>query len=817
MLEYRYYISITYKNGDESKDIKPENIAQLHCTSEFEGQNMPQIYGVFHLDRNFIDDIIKNASTAYFILNIQKVLESDETETKIPTEFCGDCVYLVNSDINYNKEIDYAGDNATKEDIYREIHIGMMFKNIIEYNKQNSNGIIVDTAMMNAVTSLFGETPLLIENFKYNEVIDQLVVPPQETLSKAIQFFNNIKVFYDTQYRFFIDPTCAYLISSSGKAVQRADEKYNSIIFKIHGVDDPDMLIPGMEEDDANKCYTIDINVKDTNYQIDNDTCKVVNTLQAIINPSKDNSFLSSTSLKKIMSDVQGKFDSLNSSIKSQVNAIKAMPGSMRNYKIDITDNSNKVKEYGDKFSSLTDSCITEINALPTEQPVNPDGTPATTTLPVMDAATKQAKISQIKTWLAAMQTSIANFINIKSLMKSSTSGTLGTMAAVTNLPSIINSISVVNAYDNKNTLATMKTAASSLCSSNISDITSNLIPTASYGDDAAALAQNIQTEAAALSADPILLQISQDMATVISGIKTETSSAKSTLDSYKKLPDILGGILKDISSPVNSIKNLSVNIREEITSYKSNLGNYISTLKSQSANLVSAFTSATDSAGANGLSLASLSSIKSNINSISDISKIGTLGANSIDVDLSLKDDGTGSNIIAVGNDNANYIKNIKSSIENKVNRFTLNKVGLDCSIFTINKQYTIKNYDAHSDKDGTFILTRKILMWFRQDDKFVLSTMLEFNKVAESSNTADSKEATKTSDQSSDTVTTQDIDAVIAKGKSIISNVSSNGLSIDTIQSIASEATTINEDYNKMQTVNSAKTVLDKTTTTN
>ena len=65
-------------------------------------------------------------------------------------------------------------------------------------------------------------------------------------------------VFYNTQYLFFIDePYCTYLISRSGKGIQKKDEKFKDVYINIHKTTDDDMVIQGMYEDNEKSQYRV--------------------------------------------------------------------------------------------------------------------------------------------------------------------------------------------------------------------------------------------------------------------------------------------------------------------------------------------------------------------------------------------------------------------------------------------------------------------------------------------------------------------------------------------------------------------------------
>lgn len=86
---------------------------------------------------------------------------------------------------------------------------------------------------------------------------------------------------------------------------------------------------------------------------------------------------------------------------------------------------------------------------------------------------------------------------------------------------------------------------------------------------------------------------------------------------------------------------------------------------------------------------------------------------------------------IVRLPNNNANMLKNIQASANSSSTTISINKNDLDSSIFTLNKRYLFRNYDKYSDKDGDFLLTRKRELFIREDDSFVMNTMMNFEQV--------------------------------------------------------------------------------------
>ena len=746
---------MTYKNNNTYIGINPENIKHLFIDSDFDNDNMPRMYGVFHLDKNVIDEITLNAKTASIYVNIQKVVIDDETETKLPTNYTGECAYFISNDINYNKEIDYAAE-PDREDLYKQIHMGLMFKAPIEYNKQTVNTTIMNTTMLNSVMQFFQNIPLLLEGFTYNDVIEQLVVPPQDSLSKTVAFFNSVKVFYDTHYRFFMDNKCAYLISSSGKAVPRADEKYSSVIFTIHPVTDDSAMVLGMEEDDQNKCYTIDVNVIDTKYTIDNDTFKTINSLSSIINPSKENDILNSDGIKGIMENIETKFKNINETVKSKVDQIKSMPNALRGIRIGITDNSNKANLLSKSIIGHANDLIAQIKLIPDPQPQPPSGTgtgTGTSAEPppfTMTPEEKQQKIKAITDSISTITSETSTFCSLKSLIGGCCNGTINTMQSTTNLPSAINAITTINAFENKNFLQTMHNTSKSFNFKNVLDIQNTLMPKIDNGRMAGASSNSILAIAEQLGGNvPEILKIATAMKPEVDSYNKQVTLSAASLKSYRSIPDILGSIHSSIDGSVLGVSKLKTDLSDYVTNYKTELGSLTTNAKQNIATLVASAGNVGKMLSSKGLSAEVIAGIGKDITKIKDISQIGKLGVSALDVKLSFISDGSGNKVIRVNNDNVNYLKNLKSLIENKANKLALNKVDLDCDTFTINKEYTIKNYDAHSNKDGTFLLSRKVETFLREDDKFVLNTMLEFDKLAANITSTESKDAMKTSEQ--------------------------------------------------------------------
>ena len=77
-----------------------------------------------------------------------------------------------------------------------------------------------------------------------------------------------------------------------------------------------------------------------------------------------------------------------------------------------------------------------------------------------------------------------------------------------------------------------------------------------------------------------------------------------------------------------------------------------------------------------------------------------------------------------------------MKYELELSAATLYINKNDLDTSVITPNKEYTVKNYDTHSDKNGRFLLCQKKEIYIREGDSFILNMALMLKKIPENTN---------------------------------------------------------------------------------
>lgn len=92
-------------------------------------------------------------------------------------------------------------------------------------------------------------------------------------------------------------------------------------------------------------------------------------------------------------------------------------------------------------------------------------------------------------------------------------------------------------------------------------------------------------------------------------------------------------------------------------------------------------------------------------------------------------------SKMIRLPNANSRLLDNMISSVDNSSIQLLVQKTDIDSSVFTINKEYLVKADEVYGSEkyNGRYILSHKRELYIRNDEEFVMNTMLLFEKVLE------------------------------------------------------------------------------------
>lgn len=369
MANYRYKISFTYMHKvskTKYDEYNFDNMNVLGCIvhSDFNNNNMPIIIMDISIESKIANILVDTANIQndYIILNINKFNIDDEMEIELPY-ISGIFNYYTFEQINKHASLDYNEEiNANNpNNLTRQLKIGLIKNNNILSNAISLNGIITNkTTMQDVVQYCFEKTgmPTLVEQFDYNTILNQAILPPLNSLSKILRYLNSISVFYKTQYRFFIDFDTIYLISSSGNAIPQKGETIHSILFDIGDVGDRESKIEGMYTIKQQGLYYIPITFNDCQLADNYITSQQYSSIAAITNSDYTNSKLNlrsgdnSVNLTKtirINNDNTHMIENISSSIANSNTNVSI-------YKVGV-DNSifTPNKEYSIKYSNTYD------------------------------------------------------------------------------------------------------------------------------------------------------------------------------------------------------------------------------------------------------------------------------------------------------------------------------------------------------------------------------------------------------------------------------------------------------------------------------
>ena len=770
-LKYEYYIDLYYNCMDykEPKLIDQKNIKSLTIYKEYDKYNMPIATMNLHIDKKFADNIIKNSKTATMIMAVYKYQLDNNAAIK-QLYFKHEFSYLTDDDTNKTEDIDYAKTDSKdedREDVYRILKLGLISKKLVDRNLSPNNATIYKSSMQNIIVDLLniGE-PLLIEPFTETELVEQLIIPPKESLSKTLDYLNTIRVFYNTGYRFFMDLDNIYLVSKSGKATLRNIDKYATIKFNLSDIGGKEeAILEGFRDDDKTKSYIVDIPTTDIKYGKDNITDKELNGFTAVIDASKT---VQQSYLKN--SRAFGGIFGVYQNIMNTMNAIKKVSSSVRQVVKNIhqtTDtikgNFNQIVEQAKESKSVIDTVATQAEALLRELPKTAlDGTAEVVGLDGVvrksDTNIKDVLTNIIKHTVVMQTTSTNTVEKSEDKFGKFKEAYTGQIYHIENFGSLVGAISPINFTDNTAQLTKevsklpekreqskihFKESMTDFNAEYTKYITSNEIIVNSLNDTPDKLfyvtkkdntGKAIEThelDLRALKSNlPELVKNLDFSKMKLSDMKGFTEQMKNSLKLNANVGD---GLKKQIAATREIPKDFSKQILEGANTYIKSLQD---TKNIAIANTKNSIINTTKSLGALKSNLSSLyQSGSTAISGISDMSKVGTNGESMIDVALDLTDiveDLGKRKLIRIPNDNMGLIKNFKHALELKSVYLSLSKQQLDNSIFNMNLKYLINNNTKEHKEDTTdYIMLSKIEVYTNQGERFLATTNMTFAKL--------------------------------------------------------------------------------------
>lgn len=279
---YRYNIELRYLYNDKEVIIDSSNIKNQIINYDYINNNTPVILLKVALDKNMIDDMIKNHKTKYITLKITKY--EYDSSFRIDKNYINDqfVYYLDTNNLNTNKDLDYSTTTANSKDLYKIVTIGLVKQSLIDNNKILINGFFNNKPLIDILLCYLSHMKLLIEPLADNVPLGNILIPPIASVSEFLKYIDSQYSIYDTRYRFFIDIDRTYLLSSSGTAVQAKNEDYYIVIFNVSESSSLQSKNQGMYIDKTTKSYMIDLDTTDINPSEDIATNKIYDTVIGI-------------------------------------------------------------------------------------------------------------------------------------------------------------------------------------------------------------------------------------------------------------------------------------------------------------------------------------------------------------------------------------------------------------------------------------------------------------------------------------------------------------------------------------------------------
>lgn len=273
---YKYSASMTLA-FDENDVIKLNSlyIKGIVIDYNYDENNFPLLYVTVAVPYNIKEKLIANQSTGTVIFTIKKFIVNGDFPGLLIDYIEDKFVYFMPNSASDTYEAYKIENPEGSEDISKVYTIGLISLNHINKSKKSINGIVKKGSKSSVIYYILKEHNLLMEPLQYNSIMNSMILPPMGSVSSALKYFNDLEVFYDTPYRFFMDFDVTYLMSSSGKLIPKKGSTLNNVIINIRDTFD-EANMEGMVTNkelgayiinaSASFCSIIDSSINDKGY-----------------------------------------------------------------------------------------------------------------------------------------------------------------------------------------------------------------------------------------------------------------------------------------------------------------------------------------------------------------------------------------------------------------------------------------------------------------------------------------------------------------------------------------------------------------------
>ena len=253
---YRYTADLKYVLNGTVYDIDTPSIKTMAIDRDYINRNMPMVFITLGVYQSLANKMRLNQDTGYFILDVKRCIYNSGNPDLFTNYISDKFIYFIAGDIDIDNSVEYKEDEPDENII---VTLGLLSADHVNKNKKIINGV-VDGKLSSIMYYVTSGLPVLIEPVKNNVMMKELVLPPLNSVAKALEYLNSVQVFYDTPYIFFIDFDMSYLLSSSGKSVKAKNDTITTVIMNIfHWEDDPESKIQGINTNKGQSVYQINI------------------------------------------------------------------------------------------------------------------------------------------------------------------------------------------------------------------------------------------------------------------------------------------------------------------------------------------------------------------------------------------------------------------------------------------------------------------------------------------------------------------------------------------------------------------------------
>ena len=281
---YRYKISLSYIHYGYEIAIDPQQIQYVGIDRSFDSNNMPVIAVSCNIERDILDMMIQNANDNIVELGIFRYDASNQNDNITKKYIYDRFIYFLGDDISQTAELDYGNGQQHTREKYKEVTMWLIQQDAVNNNRKVINGIFKNAttnSLILQITNYVGNT--VLEPVDYDNKYEQIIIPPTNSISQYIAFLNNnLSVFYDTGYRFFIDLDMTYIMSSSGKPVQTKNQNIFTVEINVTNIIPDEDSESGMIVDKRNGKYIVNVPLANVNFTKNNITNKMVNKITTI-------------------------------------------------------------------------------------------------------------------------------------------------------------------------------------------------------------------------------------------------------------------------------------------------------------------------------------------------------------------------------------------------------------------------------------------------------------------------------------------------------------------------------------------------------